>query len=294
MDAELFGRSPMWGNWERPPSEPLLFAAGFVTTTGKYAASARLQALASHKLDRTVVTDVDRLLNRQFIEAVSERSDGRDAVIGEEESAVPADCAGLSAGELIVSGHRVWVIDPVDGTGEYVDATLPDGQRTACVAVAMFEGGRLQLAAVVNPFTGELFAGERAMSAAYCNRTLLDVRRNGAAAIPFTTDQPYDYCEWDGAPIDGRRLERWMGHAPIGSYSAINQALDVARGRSAFAVFPGSTVHDIAPGALLVELAGGVVSDLQGRPLDWSNLAGAVYAATPAIRDAVVRQLGIA
>lgn len=102
----------------------------------------------------------------------------------------------------------------------------------------------------------------------------------------LTQGVAYDYCYWDDAAIDARFLEAVIGVPPLGSYSAINQACDVARGKSAFAVFPGDTIHDIAPGALLVDLAGGAVS------VRWDNLsAGAVYAVNPRVLASVITYL---
>jgi myo-inositol-1(or 4)-monophosphatase len=184
----------------------------------------------------------------------------------------------------------VWVIDPVDGTGEYIDAQLADSDRTSCVGIAMFKGGVLRLSVVHNPFRNELFVADRALGTASLNGERLDLTR--LAHEELGRGAAYDYCYWDGAPIDARFFEAVIGVSPLGSYSAINQACDVARGKSAFAIFPGNTIHDIAPGALLVELAGGVVSDTRGMPLQWDNLgAGAVYAVNPNILASVIRFL---
>lgn len=261
------------------PSDDLLFTVNFVMGAGNYMYDAREAALASEKLDRTVVTDVDETINRRYIQAVRARSGGADSVLGEEQSA------------RVEGSNKVWIVDPVDGTGEYVKTDLTDDERTSCVGAAMLQAGQLQLAAVYNPFRKEFFVADRDQDAAFLNSERLDLTRTAVGQLALGPDMPYDFCHWEGATTDARFFEALIGVPPIGSYSAINQACDVARGRSAFAVFPGDTIHDIAPSALMVELAGGVVSDVDGEPLDWQNLNGAVYAANSRIHARVIQEL---
>jgi myo-inositol-1(or 4)-monophosphatase len=251
------------------------FAVQFAKDAGCYMVTERQRAITSRKLDRTVVTNVDKRINRDFIGAAKARFGSNTSVIGEEESAR-------------ATGSMVWVIDPVDGTGEYVDTTLADSERTSCIGIALFKDGGLKLSVVYNPFRNELFVADRQFSG-----TLLGGQqiRLGSGMTVLKKGMAYDYCHWDGCSVDVRFLEELLG-APRNSYSAISQACDVARGKSAFAIFPGNTIHDIAPGALLVELAGGVVTDVYGRPLQWSNLgSGAVYAANPHIHKSVIWEL---
>jgi myo-inositol-1(or 4)-monophosphatase len=239
----------------------MAFATGFATQAGRFIREMRTDHLRTRiKLDRTVVTDADERVNRWFIEAVRRRSVGQDAVLGEE----------MSAGQITQS--RVWTIDPVDGTGEYVDLTIPYYKLTCCIGISLLVGGVPTLAVVYNPFRGELFTAMHD-SPALCNGyPLVCSSRKLARGVP------YDYSYWDGAAFDARKLDQWLG-APLGVYSAIYQACMVASGRSALAFFPGSTIHDVAPGALLVARAGGQVTDVHGNPLQWDSLTrGVVYA----------------
>jgi myo-inositol-1(or 4)-monophosphatase len=263
----------------RRPSDDLTFAINFAQTAGRYMVEARERALVSDKLDRTVVTDVDKAINRWLIEAVRARSDGRASVIGEEESA------------RIEGSEEEWVIDPVDGTGEYVDQSLSDSERTSCVGIAKFERGRLQFSVVFNPFRDELFVADRGLGGAFLNGEPLNLRQTDAGIVPFAPGLPYDFSYWEGAAIDARSLEYVMDRPPIDSYSCIYQACMVAKGESAFSVFPGNTIHDIAPSALLVELSGGTVSGVDGQPLDWRNLNGAVFSVNQDVHDGVIAHL---
>jgi fructose-1,6-bisphosphatase/inositol monophosphatase family enzyme len=282
------------------PDGDLRFMMRFAQHYGGYMVAERERAMqsVSLKLDRTVVTTVDTEINSRFIAAVEQRSDGRDAVHGEEASSEAAEIEdggrikGWLARRRQDGRKKVWVIDPVDGTGNYIDESLEDEDLTACMGLAQFLGAKLRLSVVRNPFRKEEFVADRDLRATFLNGRRLDLRQTPlGSAKTFMSEMPYDYSHWDGAPLDARSTEDIMGHPPIGSYSAINQACDVARGESAFSIFPGNTVHDIAPGALLVELAGGVVSDPRGEKLDWRNLNGAVYAVNPVVHAAVVECL---
>lgn len=251
--------SPELHEAQREDSD-LQFAIDFARKAGDIMLRGRAKAKVSLKLDRTVVTDLDKRINLAFIEDAGEHSGVKSTVIGEEASSTED-----------TAGNKIWVIDPIDGTGEYIDDNVPDKERTSCVGLAMFEGADLKFSVVFNPFRDELFVADR-------NRehTLLNDQPIHVSKQPIVPGVDYDYCQWDGSLVDARFLDKILGK-PLGSYSAIYQAMMVASGRSAFAIFPGKTVHDIAPGALAVELAGGTVTDLNGEPIDWSNPNGAIY-----------------
>jgi myo-inositol-1(or 4)-monophosphatase len=230
----------------------------------------RLGANVTLKLDRTAVTNADTHINQLFIQAVRRRN-RRDSVVGEEISARRGR-------------RRVWALDPIDGTDEYADPSVPDPQRTSCVGIALIEDGVLVLSVVYNPFRNELFVAER-------NRpTLLNGRVIQVSLSGFWRGMSYDYCHWDGAPFDARGLKSLLGQ-PLNVYSAIYQACMVAKGHSEFAVFPGNTLPDIAPATLLVVGAGGRVTDLSGRPINWSNPTSGVLYSNGLCHDAALRAI---
>lgn len=260
--------------------EDLRFMINFAVAAGDAAADMRDEAEATEKPDRTVVTEWDKRIEREFREVVYTRSNGQDKVIGEEEKSEPLSGVGSE-----------WIIDPIDGTGEYIRDDIEDSERTTCVGIAQFKDGRLVRAVVYNPFRRELFVADDELGGAFLNGELLRVTDTEIGSTPFVPDIPYDYAHWDEAAIDPRFFEQVLGRPPLGSFSAINQGLAVARGHSAFAVFSGNTIHDIAPAAKIVEMAGGIVSAPDGQPLDWQNLNGAVYSANQTVHAGVVQEL---
>ncbi|MGH7157832.1 MAG: inositol monophosphatase family protein [Candidatus Saccharimonadales bacterium] len=279
---DLPPRGSLENKEEYPISANLQFALSYAVSAGHYIKNRRNNLIKTKKLDRTDVTDVDIAVNKDFEQKVAVLSEGRASVTGEESS------------HKVAGSEEEWIIDPVDGTGEYIDDSLLDHERTSCVAIALFKDGEPQLSVVYNPFRDELFYADKELGGAFLNGERLDLSRAEDQYLALSPGVPYDFCHWDGAITDARFFEDMLERPPLGSYSAIYQACAVAKGESAFAVFPGSTVHDIAPADLLVRLAGGVSTRVDGRPHDRNNLNGAVYSSNYTIHDDVVRALSAA
>jgi myo-inositol-1(or 4)-monophosphatase len=150
--------------------------------------------------------------------------------------------------------RRVWVVDPVDGTKEFVMG-LPEFS----ISVALVEDGLPQLAVVLNPVTDELFHAQRGQGAFLARR-----RVTVSARVQLA-----------GARIDASRSERKRGEfAPfedqldIRTMGSIAYKLArVAAGQSDATWSRGpKSEWDICAGALLVEEAGGRCVDLDGQP----------------------------
>ena len=102
--------------------------------------------------DRSPVTEADRSVNRVLKESLLRDQEGW---LSEED---PDDLERLK-------NHRVWVVDPLDGTREFV-AGVPEWS----VSVAMVEGGRAIAGGVCNPATGETFLGSKETGITYNGR----------------------------------------------------------------------------------------------------------------------------
>lgn len=276
---DLPSRNPLENKEGYLISANLQFALSYAVSAGYYIKDRRNNLIKTKKLDRTDVTDVDIEINEDFEQKVAVLSEGRASVTGEESS------------HEVAGSEEEWIIDPVDGTGEYIDDTLSDQERTSCVAVALFKNGEPQLSVVYNPFRDELFYADKDLGGAFLNGERLDLSQAEDQYLALSPGVPYDFCHWDDAATDARFFEDMLGRPPLGSYSAIYQACAVAKGESAFAVFPGNTVHDIAPADLLVRLAGGVSTRVDGKPHDRNNLNGAVYSSNSSLHSEVVRAL---
>jgi myo-inositol-1(or 4)-monophosphatase len=159
-----------------------------------------------------------------------------------------------SADDLSRLEHqRVWVVDPLDGTREFVEG-IPE----FCVSIAMVECGRPVAAGICNPATNETFVG-----AIDCGLTY-----NGA---PSGTSQRR---ELQGAVVLASRSETKRGEweqfqnapfkiKPMGSVAYKLARVSAGLEDITFTLTPKNE-WDVAGGAALVASAGGFVQTLRG------------------------------
>jgi myo-inositol-1(or 4)-monophosphatase len=177
------------------------------------------------------------------------------------------------------AGARTWVVDPIDGTHNFVH-----GVRYWCVSIACVEGEQREVAAICDPSQGELFIAARE-SGATCNGAPLRVS---------------DCASLDRALV----VNGYVHRHPLDAHLAVRRALlcagavvkdmgagalmlaHVAAGRYDGFVEPHMHAWDALAGLLLIEEAGGRVLDYPGA----GGLAGGgeVIAATPALFDPLV------
>jgi len=197
-----------------------------------------------------LVTEMDGRAEALVVDALLKQFPD-DGILGEEGSARPGR-----------SGRR-WVIDPLDGTTNYTH-----GLPVYAVGIGLERDGLVELGVVYDPTRDEMFVGERG-AGAWLNDTRLSVSATPALDVSLlTTGFPYDLRtnpdnnlrEYATFAARARAVRR-MG-------SALIDLAYVAAGR--FDGFWELTLGpwDVAAGAVLVEEAGGRVSDLHGGPLD--------------------------
>jgi myo-inositol-1(or 4)-monophosphatase len=155
-----------------------------------------------------------------------------------------------------LSRRRVWAVDPLDGTKEFVEG-IPEW----CVSVGLVEDGRAVAGGVANPATGELVLGALGHGVTYNGSPArMSGRREVEGAVVLASRSEVSRGDWDryrGAPF----AVKAMGSV------AYKMAL-VAAGR-ADATWTLAPKHewDVAAGAALVLAAGGRVHTLDGSPL---------------------------
>ena len=216
-----------------------------------------------------LVTEVDVAIERRFREMVGERFPDH-AVLGEEMGGSAAPPPG-----------PCWVFDPIDGTTNFAH-----GLPIFCASLALEINGIAQVAAVYDPTRRELFTAERG-SGAFLNGRRLHVSDAGALVdAVLVTGFPYDVHE---------RVEEIVGlfAAFVGQARAVRRlgsaAIDlcyVAAGRMDGFWESDLKPWDIAGGALIVEQAGGRVTDMSGAP--FSSRAGRVLASNNLLHEAML------
>ena len=197
---------------------------------------------ASRKNGGEWVTDVDRDTEAFLVEQLR-RYFPDHGVLGEESG---------SSGDA----DNCWVIDPLDGTTNYVH-----GYPHCAVSVAFCRGGRPQLAIVYDIMADLLYTAATG-GGAYCDDERLRVSRESAfgSALFIASGQVDSGGLWELVVDLSRRSE---GMRKTGS-SVLDLAW-LAAGRVDAVVSGPANYWDVAAGALLVREAGGFICDVNDR-----------------------------
>jgi len=220
----------------------------------------RHRALESHQIHakpsesdpEDIVTEADLTVERRLGPALAALLPG-SRVVGEE-----AVAQGTARVETVGAEAPVWVVDPLDGTRNF--AAGAEGFGTM---VALVHGGETVAAWIHLTLTDRLYCAERG-SGSFCDGLRLD-----AAAAP-PTEPPVGTLYTGFMPGTLRsRVESAAAGAfaprPIPGSAAIEYT-NLLAGRKDFAVYFRLHPWDHAPGALLLEEAGGAVRHADGRP----------------------------
>lgn len=240
-----------------PATESAIFAAMYKTVLLNtiLAAGRVLQEgfaenfTVSHKSTlNDLVTEVDKRSEAVILESIRSRFPDH-AILSEE--------AGASAH----AGAFRWIIDPLDGTVNFAHR-LP----ICSVSIALEKEGEVIMGAVYNPFLKELFFAEKGQGA-YLNDQPIRVSDQDQIQQAFlVTGFPYQWRDMPHDPVQvfGYFIKQGVPVRRLGS-AAIDLCW-VACGR-----FDGYWEHhinawDVAAGGLIVQEAGGVLTDFEGNP----------------------------
>ena len=222
------------------------------------------------KAKNDFVTHADRESEGRIIAEIRTRFPN-DAFLGEEGGAQ----RGAEA------GSRVWIIDPLDGTSNFVS-----GFPFWCVSIAAQESGKLVAEVVWDPLRDEIYTAE-AGAGAYRNGARLSVTGRPdldgafvATGFPFRNRENIDtYLALFKAVFLHARAIRRAGSAAL---DLAFVAAGVFDGFFEFCLSP----WDVAAGALLIEEAGGQVADFDGgeRFLERGNVIAGSPGVTAGIR----------
>ncbi len=197
-----------------------------------------------------LVTEADLASQEAIRKVILAACPGHD-LIGEEGEDTQAH----------LGAEYCWVVDPLDGTTNYVHQ-VPH----YCVSVALLERGRPLVGVIYDPVSDECFSAERAQGATLNGQP---IRTSGVTeldqaliAASFASRVPFPSAEIDQfvALVQKCQAVRRTGSA------ALNLCY-VAMGRFDAFWALSTKAWDVAAGVLLVEEAGGVVTGLDGEPL---------------------------
>ena len=224
----------------------------------------------SEKAPNDFVTDIDRIAERRIIDTIRKSYPGH-AILAEESGA-----HGRNDFE--------WIIDPLDGTANFMH-----GFPHVAVSIAVRHRDRIEHGVVFDPLRQELFTASRGSGGRIGDRRLRVAAKSGLKGALLGSGLPF------------RELERFdLHHAALKALMSKSAqirrsgsaALDlayVAAGRLDGFWESGLAPWDLAAGALLVQEAGGIVTEPDGG--DDYLQSGAVAAANPKVLRAMLPHL---
>lgn len=180
---------------------------------------------------------------------------------------------------------RVWVVDPLDGTREFV-AGIPE----FCASVAMVEGGRPVAGGICNPATEEIFLGAIGCGVTRNGKPVQASRRGKLeGALVLASRSEVKRGEWK--KFEGSNLKI----RPMGSVAYKLALVSAGLADVTFTLVPKNE-WDVAAGVALVQSAGGFVITLDGSQLRCNNrdpLLKGLIACGPLLADELMSRLGM-
>lgn len=208
--------------------------------------AAKNLAISNKEGINNLVTEADHAAEKVIIDVI--KSKYPDHFILSEE-----------AGEIRKESEYKWIIDPIDGTVNFAN-----GIPICCVSIGVEKDGQMVLGAVYNPFINEFYFAERGKGAFLNDKPIHVSNKTEVITSCLVTGFPYTYLDMPNGPLEvfSRLIRKGIPVRRLGS--AAMDLCWVAAGR-----FDGFYEHklqawDSAAGFLLVEEAGGRITDFKG------------------------------
>jgi myo-inositol-1(or 4)-monophosphatase len=187
-------------------------------------------------------------------------------------------------GNVATDSEYKWIIDPIDGTINFAQ-----GIPICCVSIGLEKNGEMIMGAVYAPFLNEFYFTEKGKGAFLNDKQIHVSKQQAVIHSCMVTGFPYSYVNMPNGPLEcfERFIRRGIPVRRLGS-AAIDLCW-VAAGR-----FDGFYEHklnawDSAAGWLLVEEAGGTVTNFEGAP--YSPYQPKIVATNGLIHEELLRWL---
>jgi histidinol-phosphatase len=212
-----------------------------------------IDLMVESKPDLTPVSDADTAVERALRSTLA-RTRPRDGVLG-EEFGVSEPAAG--------PGTRQWVIDPIDGTMNFVR-----GVPIWATLIALLDGDEPVVGMVSAPALGRRWWGAKGHGA-YAGRHPAGASAISVSAVRRLADASFCYSDLGGWEQNGRLaavLDLMRGTWRNRAYGDFYGYMLVAEGAVDIMVEPELSLWDVAALIPIVTEAGGTFTDLDGRP----------------------------
>jgi len=199
------------------------------------------------KSDQSLVTDIDKMAEKLIIDRIHSVWPSH-SIIGEE------------SGQSESGGEYTWVIDPIDGTHNYVR-----GMENFGISIGILRGNEFVAGVIYLPVDNMMYLAEKG-SGAYRNNKRLSVSQAGSLSectLLFDSGFKFGYNE---------KIDVFRGIAPqmfnVRMFGAsVRNLTYVSEGTCDVLIEFDDKLWDYAAGITIVNEAGGRVTDLLGQEL---------------------------
>lgn len=224
----------------------------------------------SQKSKNDFVSEVDLLAEQEVIKVIRKAYPSH-AILAEESGSHEGD-------------EYQWIIDPLDGTTNFLH-----GFPQFAVSIALAHKGKLEHAVIYDPLRQELYTASHGGGARLNERRLRVTKLKGLDGALLGTGFPFRKTEHLDAYL---KMFRELTLLTAGIRRAGSAALDlayVAAGRMDGFWEIGLAPWDMAAGVLLIQEAGGMVSDFSGG--DEFLASGNIVAGAPKVHEALLKTI---
>lgn len=214
--------------------------------------SARILARKANRFD--VVTDAD-IQTQKLISEMIMKKFPEHKILGEEAKKHQS-----------LSSDFTWIIDPIDGTGAF-----STGLPTYASSIALFKDKKPISAAIFLAINNHVVYAEKG-EGSFVNGKKIKVRKVVNLSEASVGFDPYYESREKAFEIFGRSLGGKLFMTPMIWSQAAGLGLIALGILDGYVIFGKPKIWDIAAGVLLIEEAGGVISDFSGSVLSLSHI----------------------
>lgn len=225
------------------------------------------------KDDKTIVTIADKEINDLVIRRVHERYSDHD-IDGEE--------ASHRANQSLY----VWVCDPIDGTNPFA-MEIP----ISVFSLALVKDGESLVGVVYDPFNKKMYSAQKG-GGAFCNDRPIHVSDQTLEPTSRINFDWWSAAEYNIMPVI-HKMTKETGAYALSPGSTTHMAMKVADGSFVASIFPGAEGKnvDIAAAKVIVEEAGGKVTDFWGNEQRYDQDIDGAIVSNGIVHDQIVGYL---
>ena len=218
------------------------------------------RSTATLKPDRTFVTDLDAAIEA-YLRLMIEEAFPSHGIVGEEEDPTRSEA------------EFVWILDPIDGTAPFIAGVPVYGTLIALAHHGVPVVGIMDL-----PVTAERWIGVEGQPTTH-NGQVVSTRACQALDQAILSASNPDFFTDNEMPV----LQTLKSHTAWRIYGGCCMAYGLlANGRTDVAIDTRLKIYDFAAFRPIIEGAGGVITDWEGRPIDLSSGPRILAAGDPA------------